>query len=194
MQIAHSQVLNFLIGVVTVCPQILIPLAADLAPAARRAQSMGIVLSGLMFGVLTARVLGGIIAEFSSWRNVYAMAVATQAVVWASLYFALPDYPPKNPDLKYWEIYSTMLKYIVTNPVLGEWCSSCRAFRRGVLGLCPDVSPAESGRGPRLSRARAVQCSLLSGVGSAIFAGFWVGSFPLSSGKRRVTSIGSGTP
>ena len=98
----------------------LIPLAADLSPVARRAQSMAIVLSGLLLGILCARVLAGIVAEFASWRNVYYMAIGTQALVWATLWAALPDYPPKNPDLKYLHVFPTMAKFICTNPVLGE--------------------------------------------------------------------------
>lgn len=43
----------------------MIPLAADLSPPNRRAQCMAIVLSGLLMGILIARVLSGIIAQVS---------------------------------------------------------------------------------------------------------------------------------
>ena len=101
------------------------PLAADLAPPKRRAQSMAIVLSGLMLGILVARVLGGIIAEFASWRDVYWMSVGAQALVGLLLYYTLPDYPPKNKDLKYLQIHPTMLRFIYTNPTLSECCRPC---------------------------------------------------------------------
>ena len=81
---------------------------------------MAIVLSGLLLGILYARVVAGVIAEYVSWRNVYYMAIGTQGLVGISLYFALPDYPPKNPDLKYWQVFPTMIKFICTNPVLGK--------------------------------------------------------------------------
>lgn len=64
------EVLSFLTGVVTVTPQILMPLAADLAPPERRASALSVVLSGLMLGILIARVLAGVIANFTSWRVV----------------------------------------------------------------------------------------------------------------------------
>ena len=58
------EALSFLVGVFTVTPQILLPLAADLAPekkrAAATAAASSVVLSGLVFGIL----LAGIIAEF----------------------------------------------------------------------------------------------------------------------------------
>jgi MFS family permease len=45
------EALSYLVGVFTVTPQILIPLAADLAPPERRTTAVAIVLSGLMFGI-----------------------------------------------------------------------------------------------------------------------------------------------
>lgn len=64
------EALSFLIGVVTVTPQILMPLAADLAPPERRASALSVVLSGLMLGILIARVLAGVIGNFTTWRVV----------------------------------------------------------------------------------------------------------------------------
>ena len=84
-------------GIFTVTPQILIPYAADLAPTNRRASSISIVLSGLLLGVLIARVLAGIVAQFGrNWRIVYFLAVGVQAFILLILYFVLPDYPAKN--------------------------------------------------------------------------------------------------
>ena len=48
------------------------------------------------------------------------MAIGAQSVIWAALYFAMPDYPAKNPDLSYLGAFATMGKFLVTNPVLGE--------------------------------------------------------------------------
>lgn len=47
------------------------------------------------------------------------MAIGTQAIIWASLWYALPDYPPKNPHLNYFSVFGTMAKFLFTNPVLG---------------------------------------------------------------------------
>ena len=48
------ETLSYLVGVVTVTPQILLPLAADLAPEKKRASAISVVLSGLLFGILLA--------------------------------------------------------------------------------------------------------------------------------------------
>jgi predicted MFS family arabinose efflux permease len=116
--LAVFEALSFLVGVVSVVPQILIPLAADLAPPERRASAISLVLAGLLCGILYARVIGGVIAEFTSWRVVYYVAIGIQAVVLVGMWAILPDYPAKNPDLSYFTILFTMVKYAVTEPTL----------------------------------------------------------------------------
>ena len=113
---------SYLVGVVTVTPQILFPLAADLAPENRRATAVSVVFSGLLFGVLLARVLAGIIAEYASWRVIYFFAVGMQALVLVGSHLILPDYPSKNKDLTYWNILWTMAKFSVTEPMLIQAC------------------------------------------------------------------------
>jgi predicted MFS family arabinose efflux permease len=108
----------FLIGVVNVTPQILMPLAADLATPERRASALSMVLSGLLFGVLIARVLAGVIGNFNTWRIVYYMAIGVQCFVLVGAYFILPDYPAKNHDLTYFKIMFSMAKYAVTEPLV----------------------------------------------------------------------------
>ncbi|KIK76440.1 hypothetical protein PAXRUDRAFT_18217 [Paxillus rubicundulus Ve08.2h10] len=108
----------FLIGVVNVTPQILLTLASDLAPPERRASALSMVVSGLMFGVLIARVLAGVIGNFNTWRIVYYMAIGVQCFVLAGAYFILPDYPAKNHDLTYFKIMFSMAKYAVTEPLV----------------------------------------------------------------------------
>lgn len=112
------EALTFLVGVVSVTPMVLLPLAADLAPPDRRATAISVVLSGLVFGILVARVLAGVIAEFVSWRVVYFMAIGVQYFVLFGCYLLIPDYPSKNKDLTYWDILWTIGKYSVTEPLV----------------------------------------------------------------------------
>jgi MFS family permease len=116
------QALTFLIGVFSVTPQILIPLAADLAPPERRASAIAMVLSGLLFGILIARVLAGIIADKAPWRVVYYMAIGLQSCVLSGCYLLIPDYPSKNDDISYFKILGTAAKYAVTEPILIQAC------------------------------------------------------------------------
>lgn len=110
--------LAILTGVFNVTPQILIPLAADLASPQRGARVVSSLQCGLMLGILLARVLSGVIGYFSTWRTVYYMAIGMQVVVLCGVYLLIPDYPPKNPHLTYLEILHTMVTYSVTEPRL----------------------------------------------------------------------------
>lgn len=115
---------SFLVGFVSVTPQVLLPLAADLAPAHKRASALSVVFAGLLFGVLIARVFAGIIAQFTSWRVVYYLAIGLQTVVLIGSWALLPDFPAKNQGtgMTYQRILWTMGKYAVTEPVLIQAC------------------------------------------------------------------------
>ena len=74
------EIMNFFIGVTSLAPQILVPLAADLAPPHRRATAISIVLSGLLLGILISRVMAGVVAQFVNWRVVYPLWLDWYAV------------------------------------------------------------------------------------------------------------------
>lgn len=112
------EVISFLVGAASCTPQILVPLAADIAPPHRRASVVSIVISGLLFGILVARVVAGLIAEFVSWRIVFYVAIGLQGFTFAMLYPLMPDYPVRNTGLTYGGILWTMAKFAVTEPVL----------------------------------------------------------------------------
>jgi len=110
--------LAFIVGLLNVAPQILIPLVAETAPAEMRAFAFSIVLSGLMFGILLARVVAGLIAEWAPWRIVYYASVGLQVIVLAGLYIGMPDHPRKaTGKVKYWRIHWSMVVMAVTKPV-----------------------------------------------------------------------------
>ncbi|KAK7033810.1 MFS DHA1 protein [Favolaschia claudopus] len=126
LALTHSlvafEVLSFFTAVVSVTPQVLIPLTADLAPANRRATFIAIVLSGLLTGVLLARVLSGIIAQYTTYRDIYWMGCGGQFALAIVLYLITPDVPVKNADLSYFQIMKTMAKFAVTEPALVQGC------------------------------------------------------------------------
>lgn len=116
--LAAFEAISYLVGAFSVTPQILVPLAADLAPPHRRASAISIVLSGLLLGILIARVVAGVIAEFVTWRVVYYMALGVQASVFAMLWAFVPDYPAKNNGISYFGILWSMAKLAVSEPTL----------------------------------------------------------------------------
>ena len=64
-------VCSVLIGVTSVVAQILVPLAAHLAPAASRGQVVGQVMSGLLLGILLARTIASLVAAAFGWRSIF---------------------------------------------------------------------------------------------------------------------------
>lgn len=112
------EAINFLMGFTNVSAQILIPLVAEIAPIERRGFVYSIMLAGLMFGILFARVVAGIIGNFFAWRIVYYAAVTLQSIVLIGLYLMLPDYPSPNVGLPYWKIHWSMGKLAVTEPIV----------------------------------------------------------------------------
>ncbi|KAG2124590.1 major facilitator superfamily domain-containing protein [Suillus clintonianus] len=114
------EIISFLIGLTSITPQIVIPLAADLAPPARRGSAISVVLSGFLLGILLARVLSGIVANFTSWRIVYFTSIGIQCFVLGGAYLLLPDYPVQDRELSYFGIFRSMARYAITEPLVGQ--------------------------------------------------------------------------
>lgn len=112
------EVLSVLTGVVTCVSQILSPITADLVAPSRRASALSILIAGVLLGILYARIIAGVIAQFTSWHVVYYVAAGLQAVNILVLYWVVPDYPVKNKGLTYLGVLRSLLKYAVTEPVL----------------------------------------------------------------------------
>ena len=115
--------ISFICGMTTVTPQLMLPLVGDLAPANRKASCLSIVVSGLALGILVARLLSGIIANYTDWRNVYWFSFGAQWCIFILLFLYMPDYPSKNPDgLPYLKLMWSILYMYVTEPLLVQAC------------------------------------------------------------------------
>lgn len=101
----------------------MLPLVGDLAPPQRRASAMSIVVSGLTMGILIARVLSGIMTQYTTWRAVYWLSVGLQYTIWFLLYLFMPDYPSSNPSgLNYFKMLWSMLVMLTKHPQLVQAC------------------------------------------------------------------------
>jgi predicted MFS family arabinose efflux permease len=85
------------IGVTTCVPQILVPYAATLAAPGERGRAVGIVTSGLLFGVLLSRTFAGLIGEALGWRAVYLFAAGVMVLLGIVLRLELPPSEPAAP-------------------------------------------------------------------------------------------------
>lgn len=71
-------------GVFAVVVQTTVAYAASISPPAERGRTLGIVTSGVVIGILGARVVAGLLADLWGWRSVY-LALAVLAAVLALL-------------------------------------------------------------------------------------------------------------
>lgn len=81
---------NMCVGFVTCSTQLLVPFAASLADDGARGRAIGTVMSGLLLGILLARVASGAIADWLGWRAVYAIAAAMVLLLAGVLAAKLP--------------------------------------------------------------------------------------------------------
>ncbi|MDE1905712.1 MAG: MFS transporter, partial [Rhodospirillales bacterium] len=88
-------VVSALIGLTSVAVQMLIPIAAHLTPEASRGRIVGLVTSGLLFGILFSRPIASMIAAVSSWRLVFFISAALMAGLALLLSRALPYRKPE---------------------------------------------------------------------------------------------------
>ncbi|MBP1676843.1 MAG: major facilitator superfamily 1 [Bacteroidetes bacterium] len=91
--IVHVWILSVLIGLFTVSVQVIMPMAAGLNPE-QRGKNVGIVFTGLLIGILAARVFSGAIADWLGWRNVYLVSLVAVGLTTVLLTLYLPAARP----------------------------------------------------------------------------------------------------
>lgn len=137
MAIANSLpwllVASFLIGFTSVVPQLLVPLAAELATPQRQSSAIGMVMSGLLLGILLSRVVSGIVGDLWGWRTMYYLAASWMVILAIMLFYYLPNIPPNFKGS-----YSSLMKSIV-NLTISQPVLRLAAFRgaMGFAGLVP---------------------------------------------------------
>lgn len=87
---------SVLVGIGGSTAQQIIPFAADLATSANRGRVVGTVMSGLLCGVLLARVLSGFVAEQAGWRTMYWLAAGMSVAIAGVLRVLLPRSHPTS--------------------------------------------------------------------------------------------------
>ncbi|HEX3335472.1 MAG TPA: MFS transporter, partial [Jatrophihabitans sp.] len=87
---------SVLVGVTSVVAQILVPLAAHLAPAGEEGRFVGRVMSGLLLGILLARTVASLVAEFAGWRTIFFISAGLMAALGVVLHVMLPARTPTH--------------------------------------------------------------------------------------------------
>lgn len=109
--------MSVLVGVTSVVAQILIPLAAHLAPPEHRGQFVGRVMSGLLLGILLARTLASFVAAQWGWRSIYLVSAALMVALGLVLWRVLPRRQPEHTE-GYPALLRSVAQLVRTEPVL----------------------------------------------------------------------------
>ncbi|MFP5517632.1 MAG: MFS transporter [Alphaproteobacteria bacterium] len=107
----------FLIGVTSVAVQMLVPLAAHMAPEASRGQVVGNVMSGLLLGILLARPVSSLIADSLGWRAVFGLSAVAMVGFAVLLWRVLPQRRPQSRS-GYRALIGSLGRLLARTPVL----------------------------------------------------------------------------
>ena len=158
--------LALLIGLSSVSVQMLIPLAANLAPEASRGRVVGNIMSGLLLGILLARPLASLVAGEFGWRAVYLMA-ATLMLLITLVISSIPRHAPSH-RASYGQLLASLIHLLRRYPTLRR-----RALYQGLMfasfSLFWTVAPLELARHLGLSQ-QDIALFALAGVIGAVAA------------------------
>lgn len=156
--------ISLLIGFSSVSVQMLIPLAAHLAPEETRGQVVGNIMGGLLLGILLARPLSSLIADHFGWRAVFMTASVVMLAIILVLALTIPK---RTPDHKasYGQLLGSLLTLLRRHSVLSH-----RALYQGLLfaafSLFWTAVPIELSREFGLSQTQIALFALVGAIGA----------------------------
>ncbi|CAN5377870.1 MFS transporter [soil metagenome] len=121
---------SFFLGVTSLIPQLLVPMAAHLAKPKERGQKIGIIMSGLLIGILLSRTLSGFIGAHFGWQAMFEIAAGMMLVIWLLVFLFLPEVEPEYKG-GYKNLMSSMIGLVKHEPKLrlaalrGALCFAC---------------------------------------------------------------------
>ncbi len=102
------KIASFFIGLTSVVPQIMVPMAAQLADNNKRGAAIGTVMTGMFIGILGSRTISGFVGAHLGWSSMFLIAAGIMIVSFICLYKFLPEI---HPDFK--GNYILLLKSII---------------------------------------------------------------------------------
>lgn len=182
-------VASFILGMCSVVPQIFVPMAGLFSKPENKSRNMGYVLSGLLTGVLGARVVSGYLGDWIGWRAMFGIAALIMLICLA---VTLKMLPVMRPSFKgsYPQLMRTVGEIFFSHPNIRLYslrasCSfasmmsvwSCMAFhlsgspfnagsdKVGLLGLCGIAGAmAASGVGKYIPRFGILRFSTFGSI------------------------------
>ncbi|MBF7090969.1 MFS transporter [Flavobacterium sp. ALJ2] len=113
------EIASLLIGITSIVPQLILPLAASLSDPSERGKVVGTIMSGLLVGILLSRTLSGIIGDIWGWRSMFWIA----AGICLLMFFVMQKQFPYNKPVfhgSYGQLLQSLFTLIKTQPLLRE--------------------------------------------------------------------------
>lgn len=113
------EIASLLIGITSIVPQLILPLAASLSAPEERGKVVGTIMSGLLVGILLSRTLSGFIGEVFGWRAMFWIASGLCLL----LFFIIKkQFPYSNPVFNgtYGNLIGSLFTLIKEQPLLRE--------------------------------------------------------------------------
>jgi len=112
---------NLVLGFSSIATHLLVSYAAHLADPARRGHAVGAVMSGLLIGILLARVVSGYAGQWIGWRHVLMVAAGITLLLGVALRMRLPK-DTDSQAIGYGELLASMPRLFFTQRVLRNSC------------------------------------------------------------------------
>ncbi|UOK37058.1 MFS transporter [Pseudomonas palleroniana] len=155
---------SLLIGFSSVSVQILIPLAAHLAPAESRGRVVGSIMGGLLLGILLSRPVSSVVADHFGWRAMFMAAAALMAFISVVLLLTIPKRQPDH-SASYGQLLRSLGTLVREQPLLRQ-----RAFYQACLfatfSLFWTAAPLELARNHGLSQSEIALFALVGALGA----------------------------
>ncbi|CAM2159939.1 MFS transporter [Paraburkholderia tropica] len=156
--------ISLLIGFSSVAVQILIPLAAHLAPDHARGRVVGTIMGGLLLGILLSRPLSSVLADHFGWRTVFAGAAMLMTLVTAVLALTIPRRQPEH-RATYFALLGSLITLVRTLPVLRHR-ALYQALMFASFSLFWTAVPIELTRHYGLSQTAIALFALVAAIGA----------------------------
>jgi len=107
-----------MVGALAVTVQALVAYAGALALPQERGTVVGKVTSGVVVGILAARVISGTVGDLFGWRAVYLLAAAASAIAALALSLLLPPDPRQSGRQGYGEVLRSLPRLFLDDRTL----------------------------------------------------------------------------
>ncbi|WP_410210089.1 MFS transporter [Aquirhabdus sp.] len=157
-----------LVGFSTVAVQMMVPIAAHMAPVAKRGQIVGTIMSGLLLGIMLARPVASLFTDAFGWRALFASSAVAMGITTVVMAYVLPKRQP-DADHSYHELIKSLGVLLINTPVL-RWRAAYQAALFAAFTLFWTAVPLQLA-GPTFAMSqRGIALFALAGVTGAIAA------------------------